>query len=154
MTADGFGGSGDSASAPIFASAHRRETRSDPPIDPYPAVPAIRPGLEAPRAASPRIDAAGQELRLFARVLLHIAAEPGIGSTEDAPESLTQSGIAEALGTNVANVSHALRRLQDGGAVRVQKSHVQGRGQRVKVYGLTEQGQDVVSHIREGMRRP
>jgi DNA-binding MarR family transcriptional regulator len=68
---------------------------------------------------------------------------------ETVAETITQAGIAQALRTSQSNVSHALVRLVDGGALRVERHHVRGRFQRVKVYLLTLEGEALVRHIRE-----
>jgi DNA-binding MarR family transcriptional regulator len=70
---------------------------------------------------------------------------------ETAPESLTQAGMAQALGTSQPAVSKALKRLVDGGALRAERSHVRHRMQRSTVYQLTALGEDLVRHIREGV---
>ena len=90
---------------------------------------------------------------MFARVLLHVARQPRIAPMDPAVEPLTQAGIVAALGTSLANISHALKRLVDGGALQAQRSHVDGRRQRVKIYQLTGPGETLVRHIRDGMRR-
>ncbi|MCI4368790.1 MAG: MarR family transcriptional regulator [Thermoplasmata archaeon] len=90
-------------------------------------------------------------LRIFARILLHIARQPRFAPTETVPATLTQSGIAEALGASQGSVSNALKRLVDGGAVRVERTHVWRRMQRLKVYQLTERGESLVRQIRSGM---
>jgi DNA-binding MarR family transcriptional regulator len=94
-----------------------------------------------------------QELRLFARVLLHIARQPRTEPTETATPSLTQAGLVSALGTSQANISHALRRLVDGGALQVGRGHVHGVSHRVKVYRLTREGETLALHIRTTMGR-
>jgi DNA-binding MarR family transcriptional regulator len=93
------------------------------------------------------------EYRLFARVLLWLSRQPRIGPMETAPESLTQAAMASGLATSRSNISYALQRLVDGGGVEVRRSHVIGRRQRVKIYQLTPQGEALVAHIGEGMRK-
>jgi DNA-binding MarR family transcriptional regulator len=92
-----------------------------------------------------------EDLRIFARLLLHIARQPRFAPLELVPPSLTQAGMAAALGTTQAAVSNALGRLVDGGALRVERGHVQGKFQRLKVYQLTDQGEALVRHIRSSM---
>ncbi|MCI4341445.1 MAG: hypothetical protein L3K11_03620 [Thermoplasmata archaeon] len=94
-----------------------------------------------------------QELRISARLLLHIASQPRIPLAETAPASLTQAGMAEALESSQAAVSNALKRLVDGGALRVQRSHVRDQPKRLKVYQLTVLGENLVRHIRGSMGR-
>ncbi|MCI4364357.1 MAG: helix-turn-helix domain-containing protein [Thermoplasmata archaeon] len=89
-----------------------------------------------------------EELQISARLLLHIASQPRYERMETAPESLTQAGMASALGSTQAAVSNALRRLVDGGALRVERYHVRHKLQRLKVYQLTDLGEALVRHIR------
>jgi len=108
-----------------------------------------------PQATAPAADLepTEYELRLFARIVLHLGREGPRASGGSAPETLTQAGIASSLGTSQANTSYALRRLIDGGAVRGEREHVHGRRQRVLVYRLTEEGAALARHIREGLGR-
>jgi DNA-binding MarR family transcriptional regulator len=62
---------------------------------------------------------------------------------------MTQAGMAAALHTSQAAVSNALRRLVDGGALWVERSHVRDRLIRVQVYRLTPQGEALVRQIRK-----
>ncbi len=94
-----------------------------------------------------------QEYRLGARILLHLARLPRISTGETSPEALTQSGIANWLGTSRTAVTQALQSLEDGGAVRGLRGHVQNRRRRVKVYQLTPEGESLVRHIQDGMTR-
>ena len=87
-------------------------------------------------------------LRISARILLHVASQPRIAPGETAPPSLTQAGMASALGTTQAAVSNALKRLVDGGALQVDRLHVHLARQRLKVYQLTELGERLAAHIR------
>jgi hypothetical protein len=89
------------------------------------------------------------ELKFFARVLLHVDRQPRLVPGETAPDTLSQAGIAKVLGTTQANVSHALKRLVDGGALRVDRGHVRGQPYRLKVYQLTSRGEALVLHIRK-----
>jgi DNA-binding MarR family transcriptional regulator len=89
------------------------------------------------------------ELQISARILLHIARQPRVGREEVPPPSLTQAGIAEALGSTQASVSNALNRLVDGGAVEVERSYVQHRWIRLKTYRLTALGERLARQIRQ-----
>jgi DNA-binding MarR family transcriptional regulator len=93
------------------------------------------------------------ELRISKRILLHMAGQPRADPIDLVSiRSLTQEGMAEALGTTQGAVSNALRRLVDGGALEVGRRHVPGKARRVKVYGLTARGEEIVRVIREGPR--
>ncbi|MCI4345501.1 MAG: helix-turn-helix domain-containing protein [Thermoplasmata archaeon] len=99
-----------------------------------------------------RLEPTEQELQISARLLLHIASQPRFDRSETAPVSLTQAGMAQALGTTQPAVSNALNRLVDGGALRVERYRVQRKLQRLKVYQLTDLGEALVRHIRSSSR--
>jgi DNA-binding MarR family transcriptional regulator len=90
-------------------------------------------------------------LRIYARLLLHIARLPRFASTDTVPEALTQAGMAKALGTSQAVVSYALKHLVDGGALIVERRRVRNGLRRVLVYQLAAHGEELVRHIRGGM---
>ncbi|MCI4368738.1 MAG: hypothetical protein L3K09_04165 [Thermoplasmata archaeon] len=93
----------------------------------------------------------GAELRISARLLLHISRQPQFAPRETVPEALTQAGMAETLGVSQGAISSALTRLVDGGVLRVGLNHVRGRFKRLKVYQLTPEGMSIVRHIRASM---
>jgi DNA-binding transcriptional ArsR family regulator len=93
------------------------------------------------------------EYRAGARILLHLGRLAVLRDSEEAPEGLTQAGIAVALGLSRATVTRTLIWLVDGGAVRAHSAYVRGQDRRLKVYQLTSFGEGLVRHIREGMRR-
>jgi len=59
--------------------------------------------------------------------------------------------MGEEFGISRAAISLALRRLVDGGAVKHERRHVQGRFYRVKVYQLTPQGEALARHVQESI---
>jgi CRP-like cAMP-binding protein len=91
------------------------------------------------------------EYRIGARILLHLSRLRRLEVGESAPEGRTQAGIAATLGSSRASVTQALQSLEDGGAVRVARGHVEGRVRRLKVYELTSIGEALVRHILDGM---
>jgi DNA-binding MarR family transcriptional regulator len=103
------------------------------------------PGREGPAELQPT----AQELRISARLLLHLERQPRTAPSEIPPDSMTQAGMARALGTSQAAVSNALNRLVDGGAVWVEKSHVRERFVRLKVYHLTSLGEELARELRQ-----
>ena len=140
---------------PLRCTRHGASTRSDPGRAGAPRTPRwiwryTTSGATAeygPRGLS------WQEYRLGARILLHIARLPRIDPDGTAPEARTQSGIASALGSSRVSVTQALQSLELGGAIRAVRGHAQNRRRRVKVYQLTPEGEELVRHIRDGMRR-
>jgi DNA-binding MarR family transcriptional regulator len=100
---------------------------------------------------SPDIVFGEQDLRMSARLLLHIGRQPRFEPMEQVPRSLTQEGMADALRAPQGTVSSSLTRLVDGGVLRVELGHVRGKLRRLKVYQLTDRGEAIVRHIRAGM---
>lgn len=112
--------------------------------------------MAGPTLATPTVtelEPTQEELRISARLLLHIARQPRPAPRETAPEALTQAGMAAALRTSQSAVSNALHRLVDGGALEVERSHVRRKMQRLKVYRLTSHGELLVRQILESMSR-
>jgi len=91
-----------------------------------------------------------EEIRISARLLIHIANAPRPEPDDLPPESLTQTGMAKSLGVSQGAVSNALGRLVAGGLVQVERARIRGRLYRAKVYHLTLQGEELVRRIREG----
>jgi DNA-binding PadR family transcriptional regulator len=110
-----------------------------------------RVSLLGARPATSDFEPTGEELRISARILLFLARQPRYAPGETVPDSLTQAGMARALGTSQASVSNALNRLVDGGVLHVERSHVRQKLQRLKVYQLTPDGERLVRQIRESM---
>lgn len=100
---------------------------------------------------SDRIVLNEEDLRLFARLLLHVARQARDETSGQALVALTQVGISTALSTNQGTVSRALSKLVDGGALAVELAHVPGSTRRLKVYRLSLQGESIVRHIKNSM---
>jgi DNA-binding MarR family transcriptional regulator len=98
-------------------------------------------------------DPSDEELRVSARVIVHLSRQPRLGGSDHGIESLTQEGMAGALGTTPASVSHAVGRLQSGGLLVARRAHVPGRSRRVRVYELTPEGEEIARRIVERMAR-
>lgn len=111
-----------------------------------PPIPPSEPRHDPARDAA--VQPTSEELRTSARLLLHIARQPRPGPDDIPLETLTQAGMARTLGMSQGSVSGALKRLVDGGAVRVERSHVRHELLRLKVYTLTPQGEQLVREIR------
>jgi len=97
--------------------------------------------------AAEALRSSGEELQISARILVYISRQPRLDSSDQGLESLSQEGMAKALRTTPASVSHALGRLVDGGFLDVRKCHLHGRGRRVRMYQLAPGGEAVVQHI-------
>jgi DNA-binding PadR family transcriptional regulator len=112
------------------------------------------PTLEVPaHGGAADVQPSLEELRISARLLLHIARQPRYDPGELLPKSLTQSEMAKALGASQGAVSNSLRRLVYGGLLQVERSHVRAMIRRVKVYQLTPRGEEAVRQFRERFDR-
>jgi DNA-binding MarR family transcriptional regulator len=89
-----------------------------------------------------------QDLRMYARLLLHIARQGRYDPQETVSPGLTQAGIAQGIGATQGAISRALERLTSGGLVRRYRTHVPGRIRRILTYQLTEDGHALVERIR------
>jgi DNA-binding PadR family transcriptional regulator len=92
------------------------------------------------------------ELRISARVLLHLVHQPRLGPGVVAIETLTQAGMASALVRDQPSISHVLARLARAGLVSVESREVRGRRQRVRVYQLTKEGETLARHVESSIR--
>ncbi len=104
-------------------------------------------------APVPELEPTAHELQTSARILLYLDRLPRIPPGETAPDSLTQAGMAQALGTTQPAISNVLRRLVAGGALEVERAHVVGRVARVKVYRLSRLGEQLAGRIRASLVR-
>ena len=93
-----------------------------------------------------------EELKISARVMLHLGGLPRFHREEVPDPSRTQAGIAAALGTSQGAISNVLRRLVDGGALQVERMRVRRRYRRLKVYWMTRLGEVLLHRIRESAR--
>jgi hypothetical protein len=112
------------------------EEPSSPPAAPTPKDP--------PNGGSGPADG----LRLSQRVLVHLSTQGTLDAYETAPASITQAGIATALGVRQSNVANSLGRLVSSGQVAEGMRHVRGQARRLKVYQLTPQGQMQARELR------
>jgi hypothetical protein len=130
----------------------------NPTASPERAPPTAQTGFTRPEVLDhpdpPYLEPSEEELRISARLVLHLASQPRLSPGESGLESVTQAGIALALRSTQAAVSHALRRLADGGLLRPESRHVPGRRRMVKAYQLTPEGEALALHIRKGMVHP
>jgi DNA-binding MarR family transcriptional regulator len=107
---------------------------------------------QTPWEGAPGLKLTEEQLEISARLLLHIDRQPRFVRANLVPESLTQEGMATALRASRGSVSNALNRLVRGGALRVERSEVPHKLQRLKVYQLTPEGEALVRYIHERMR--
>lgn len=77
---------------------------------------------------------------LAERILVHLRTHPVAADAKDVPSEVTQDGIADAIGAQVAHVSRALKTLELRGKVRAHLAHPRGARRRSRAYTLTDGG--------------
>jgi len=90
--------------------------------------------VEAPRAAN---------VALASRVIIHLGSLGRLGNDEIARVGYTQRGMASALGAGQGGIAKVLSRLEAADVVVVDRRHVAGERNRLKVYRLTALGESV-----------
>ena len=85
------------------------------------------------------------------RMILHLYEHPLPEGEWEAPQSLTQSGIASAVHVQRKHVPRTLSRLEKTEDLVLATRHVPGAKQRRKVYGLTPKGRERASKLRESI---
>lgn len=98
----------------------------------------------SPPSAKP----SAETLVISERVLLHLLALPALGPYRAAELGRTQAGMCERLDLRQGSLTRVLARLEASGAVSSERGHVEGVGQRLKVYALTPLGESVARGIR------
>jgi DNA-binding PadR family transcriptional regulator len=86
------------------------------------------------------------------RTLLHLLEHQIPRNSYDAPNDITQSGIAAAIFVQRKHISRTLKKLEERGFVKYELRHVEGDKQRKRTYELTADGleacQDIVKSIK------
>lgn len=120
-------------------SPHAHEIESSASAPPPPPSIIATPPTERPMTEG--ADLAG-------RVLVHLASLGRLGPHEVAPEGFTQRGMSERLGIRQGSLTKVVTRLVAAGALEVDRRHVEGASQRLKVYRLTPLGEAVARDVR------
>lgn len=84
---------------------------------------------------------------LAERILVHLRAHPVELDAADVPVEVTQEGIAEVIGAQVAHVSRALKTLELRGLVKAHLAHPRGAKRRSRAYALTDQGREKAGYL-------
>lgn len=83
------------------------------------------------------------------RMLLHLCDNNLPEGEWEAPSALTQAGISAAVHVQRKHVPRTIKRLEQRGDLTKSKRHVPGGKQRRQVYGLTANGREKASALRE-----
>lgn len=79
---------------------------------------------------------------LAERVLVHLRMHAIERDAVDVPNEVTQEGLADAIGAQVAHVSRALKTLELRGLVTAHLAHPKGARRRSRAYALTDAGHE------------
>jgi len=126
----------------------RRTSRADP-IGNGMALPEPPPTIQLTvslpptigRPSYPSVSVSSDQVRLSERIVVVLAREGRLGEESPLRPVRTQAGLVESLGSNQSAVSKVLRRLVAAELLSVERRHVPGRSQRLKVYALTRRGE-------------
>jgi DNA-binding MarR family transcriptional regulator len=88
------------------------------------------------------------ELTTEERMLLHLHDHVLPEGEWEAPLSLTQAGVSAAVHVQRKHVPRTLKRLESNGFLISSKRHIPGAKQRRIVYGLTSEGRNRASLLR------
>tara|TARA_B110000211_G_scaffold147862_1_gene168435 strand:+ start:283 stop:1281 length:999 start_codon:yes stop_codon:yes gene_type:complete len=91
------------------------------------------------------------ELTTEERMLIHLHDHVLPEGEWEAPLSLTQAGISAAVHVQRKHVPRTLKRLEGNGCLVSSKRHTPGAKQRRIVYGLTSEGRDMASLLRNNI---
>lgn len=86
------------------------------------------------------------------QILLHLSHQPGADPNAPAPASVTQDGLAAALGRPQGAFARSLQRLEAAGLIVSETAHVTGRRRRVKAYHLTARGESAARRLHSSER--
>jgi hypothetical protein len=103
------------------------------------------PGVIGRRLTGPSADS----VRLALRVVVRLDQLGTPGPDGHAREEATQEGLAGAFGVTQGAVSKVLARLRAVKMADQTRSHVPGRGRRVRVYYLTPKGEELAREIEQ-----
>jgi PKD repeat protein len=113
---------------------------------------APEPGVLGPptggRASATDSAEAGGRVQLTQRVILHIGGQGRIGPEDVGLATLTQSGMAAALGVGQNSLTNVLRRLVAAGVLVQDVRHVSGQPRRLRVYRFSSRGEAVYRDVR------
>lgn len=92
-----------------------------------------------------------QSLTVRERILLHLFDHVRASDSHEAPEEVTQSGIARAAGIRAQHVPQYVRPLIADGAVEERTGHIRRGARRRKVYCLTSGGRQGAVTLRNAL---
>jgi DNA-binding PadR family transcriptional regulator len=122
------------------------DSTGQPSEAPAPLLPPLGAQSESGRPTDPT--PSGKELvSISERVLVRLLQLPAPGPYAAASLERTQAGMCATLAIRQGSLTRALVRMEASGALAAKRAHVEGMGQRLKVYELTPLGEAVARSL-------
>lgn len=91
------------------------------------------------------------KLTVNERILLHLRRYYGAKKLVEAPQTVTQKGIADAIDIRVTHVPRSVKKLDEEGMIYESVMHIKGLDKRRKAYFLTEKGMFYANEIKRNI---
>ena len=91
------------------------------------------------------------KLTVNERILLHLRRYYGAKKLVEAPQAVTQKGIADAIDIRVTHVPRSVKKLDEEGMIYESVMHIKGLDKRRKAYFLTEKGMFYANEIKRNI---
>ena len=85
------------------------------------------------------------------RILLHLRRYYSVQKEVEAPQAVTQKGIADAIDIRVTHVPRSVKRLEEDGLIYESVMHIKGMDKRRKAYFLTEKGMFSANELKRNL---
>ncbi len=91
------------------------------------------------------------KLTVNERIMLHLRSYYAAKKELEAPQAVTQKGIADAIGIRVTHVPRSVKKLEEEGLIYEGVMHIKGLDKRRKAYFLTEKGMYHANDIKRNL---
>ncbi len=91
------------------------------------------------------------KLTVNERILLHLRRYYGAKNQVEAPQAVTQKGIADGIDIRVTHVPRSVKKLDEEGMIYESVMHIKGLDKRRKAYFLTEKGMFYANEIKRNI---
>ena len=91
------------------------------------------------------------KLTVNERILLHLRRYYSVQKDVEAPQTVTQKGIADAIDIRVTHVPRSVKKLEEEGLIYESVMHIKGLDKRRKAYFLTEKGMFSANELKRSL---
>jgi DNA-binding MarR family transcriptional regulator len=91
------------------------------------------------------------KLTVNERILLHLRRYYTVQKEVEAPQAVTQKGIADAIDIRVTHVPRSVKKLEEDGLIYESVMHIKGIDKRRKAYFLTEKGMFSANELKRNL---